>query len=78
MVSDDHLDFATSMHVVRTWTQTCDPLQHQSFDNFKLFMSSIGLQDDTDETTQLDGFSMWKFRVVDAARWTLACIRYGF
>ena len=77
MASDDHLDFATSMRVVRTWTQTHTAAYH-SHDNYKAFMLSVGLQDDTDETTQPDGFSMWKFRVVDAPRWTLACIRYGF
>jgi hypothetical protein len=63
--------------VVQTWTRTCTAAYH-SHDNFKAFMASVGLEDDTDAATQPDGFSMWKFRVVDASRWTLACIRYGF
>ena len=87
MDSDDHLDFACAMQVVQTWTQTCTAAYHSfdtctaayhSFDNFKQFMSSVGLQDEADATIQPDGFCMWKFRVVDARRWTLACIRYGF
>ena len=77
MDSDDHLDFATSMQVVQTWTQTCTDAYH-SHSSFKQFMSSIGLQDEADDTLKTDGFSPWKFRVVDAHRWTLACVRYGF
>ena len=77
MASDDHLKFATSLRVVRTWTQTCTAAYHSHHD-FKMFMESVGLQDDTDETVQPVGFSVWKFRVVDVHRWTLACLRYGF
>ena len=77
MVSDDHLDFACAMQVVQTWTQTCTDAYH-SHSSFKQFMESVGLQDEADATIQPDGFRMWKFRVVDAHRWTLACVRYGF
>ncbi len=76
-MDSEHLEFTTSLRVVRTWSQNCTAAYH-SHENYKMFMSSIGLQDDTDDTVQPDGFSEWKFRVVDPHAWLLACVRYGF
>ena len=77
MDSDEHLVPATTFHVVRLWTQQCARPNPTRYD-FKTYMSSLGLLDDADETTQPNGFSLWKFRIVDPHVWTLACIRYGF
>ncbi len=77
-MDSEHLDFATSLRVVQTWTQNYTDVYH-SHENYKMFMSSIGLQDDAyDQHSDYSGFSEWKFRVVDPHVWTIACIRYGF
>ena len=74
MVSEQHLEFATTLQVVRAWGHACTQTYH-THEDFNMFMLSIGLQDESDPHDDSLG---WKFRVVDAPRWTLACIRYGF